>query len=131
MSKTLFSATTKSGEYYDSVIKASPEAIQTRRLRRPEDVYIPKLEKDSWDVHMAAAEAERTYDEYLYELYDKVGAFYRWSWNDFMDTELKVIQGLSKKIDSRMEDLDNNILNWDHLVFLLVLAKAFGGGKKT
>lgn len=81
-------------------------------------------------------EEELTADEIFFEwqiaLYQKVGAFYGWSWKEFVETPIPVINRLSEEIDFRMENLDTDVfLSWPALFVLLGIAKAFGGKKES
>ena len=73
----------------------------------------------------------KTEVETLCELYDKVGFYYGWSWKEFEETPIEVIEELSTIIDKKLSNLDErgSIFNWRMLETLLAIGRAFGGNK--
>lgn len=67
-------------------------------------------------------------DNYKYALYMKVGLFFGWSWKEFEETPLPVVEELSDRIDHRMRNFNSDLfLNWQAMAFFQAIAKAFGG----
>lgn len=80
---------------------------------------------DSFEAAAAEQAEAYTYEDYLVDLYMKVGLFCHWSWNQFEDTPTWAVQKINSRIDKKIEE--EQIINYDHLILLLVLSKAFGG----
>lgn len=69
-------------------------------------------------------------DEYDIDLFFKLaGYFGGWSWEDFEKTPHKVKMIMNKKIDERLENLDeeDQVFSFRYLEVLLAISKAFGG----
>ncbi len=73
---------------------------------------------------------ERTHLDYLIELYKKVGSFYNWSYNEFMETPFEVIKKLNDDIDKKIDQINNGnvgFVSYPQLFVALGIALAFGG----
>lgn len=88
----------------------------------------PVIVEDAFDVAARAARKERTFDDYIVDLYDKVGGYYGLSFLEFMDMPYSMIKRLNAKIDERIESIEEGgFYNSTHIAVYLAIAKAFGG----
>lgn len=117
--KKLFSA--KTGKTND--VFPRPNFIPSQDDIKVETKKGPNL--DSFEAAAEAQKEEYTYDDYLVDLYIKVGLFCNWSWQDFENTEIKVVQKINSRIDKKIDE--EQIINYQHLVLLLVMSKVLGG----
>jgi hypothetical protein len=72
-----------------------------------------------------------TMSDYKIDLYEKVGAWYGWSWKEFIETPLPVIKELESRIDFQIENFE--IVPYLHpqmLFVMLAIIKALGGSSK-
>jgi hypothetical protein len=72
---------------------------------------------------------EKTYNDFLARLYDKVGSFYGWDYVSFLDTEYEIVMKLNEILDRKLEDIENGFLSWEQLFVQLAIARALGGKK--
>lgn len=97
----LFSADKGAGSNYDAVIKEQPE-----------------LKKEV---------KENVLDELFVKWYLKTGTFCKMDYVTFMNQPYFAMKAITKEIDSRLDNHENSILNYEHLALLMALAKLFGG----
>lgn len=90
--------------------------------------------------HVVQEEVEEKSDinpmlEYRIHQYDKVGAYYGWTWQDFERTPVEVVEYLNKMIDKKLAPYNKPSsggksgplpFSYLHLSILLALAAMFG-----
>lgn len=114
--------------------QVSPPVTLFKAKKPSEPVRV--IEPDSFDLIMQFGDPnlkhekkEPTCTDFWMDVYDKVGAWYGWSVDQFLDTPINMIFILSEKIDKKLTDVETkHFLSWRHLELLITLAKAFGGG---
>jgi hypothetical protein len=88
-----------------------------------------KAPVDTFDQAAAEAEKETESDPWV-NLYDKLGAYYGWSWKQFYEeTPYRVIKMLNAKLDKKFESLDssNTWLNYNMISTAMAISRCFGG----
>lgn len=120
----LYSASKKAGKYY---IKQDIEEL--RKSLEPSPIEI--VEEDYEDPFDRAAREQaekdltnRDFLDYMLDLYDKVGGYYRWSYAVFLDTPYKVTKRLNSKIDKKLEDSEG-VFSQGQLDILMAVSKIF------
>jgi len=121
----LYSASKKAGKYY-----TKPDIEQLRKSLEPapiefeEDFYEDPFDRAAREYAEKNAETKDFLD-YMLELYDKVGGYYRWSYAEFMATPYNVTKRLNKKIDAKLENSDG-VFSAGQFDILMAVNKVFG-----
>lgn len=85
---------------------------------------------DSFEEEVVEIDEFQLETDYYISLYDKVGAYYKWSWKQFYEeTPYHIIKSLNDKIDHKMENMEETIFSFGMLDVLLAISRAFGGSK--
>lgn len=68
---------------------------------------------------------ERDFLDYMLDLYDKVGGYYRWSYEDFLNTPYSVTKRLNERIDKKLDKLPSDIFSYGQFDLLTAVSKIF------
>lgn len=100
---------------------------------KKDGVYYPKndpqIEEDTFDRLARESQGIYSFDDYIVDMYDQIGTFYRISPNDFLDTPIYFLKGLRKKMQNKFDNFKEQPITYEQLSFELAIAKAFGGLK--
>lgn len=107
MKKTLFSASGGTGTYYERVITEEPHL---------KDVASPVSDENLSEV----------INKLYVKWYLKTGLFCKMDYVTFLNQPYLAMKEITKEIDRRIEDHEDEILNYEHLALMLALSKLFG-----